>query len=103
MKNLAKKIGVGLAVLALPFAALAAGAKSKNVNLDVSGMTCSACETKVRDALAAIDGVEVKQVDYKAGKVHCMIDPEKVSTETVVSAVKSAGFDAKEHGGKTEG
>lgn len=103
MKNLAKTIGIGLAILALPFAAIAAGdAKTKNVTLEVTGMTCSDCEPKVRDALTALDGVEVKKVDHKTGIVQCTIDTEKVTIEAMEKAVEAAGFKAKKQSEKAD-
>ena len=95
MKTLAKIIGVGLMAFALPFAALAGSANAKNLNLDVTGMQTATSEAKVHDALAAIDGVEVKRVDARTGKVLISIDPEKVSPERVLSAISAAGFEAK--------
>lgn len=95
MKNLTKIIGVGLMALALPFAALAGNEKAKSLNLDVAGMTSATAETQVKAALTAIQGVEVKQVNAKSGTVHIMIDSEKVSPDAVVSALKSAGFEAR--------
>lgn len=95
MKSLAKLIGVGLVALALPFAASAGSAKAKNLNLEVTNLTTPAAETQVQNALNAIDGVEVKQVNAKAKSVHVMIDTEKTSAATVVSALKAAGFEAK--------
>ncbi|HEY5551621.1 MAG TPA: heavy metal-associated domain-containing protein [Opitutaceae bacterium] len=95
MKSLAKIIGVGLVALALPFAALAGSEKSKNLNLDVPNLTSANAEAQVQAALSGIEGVEIKQVNSKSGTVHVMIDTEKVSPETVVNALKSAGFEAK--------
>ena len=103
MKSLIKIVGVGLMALALPLAALAAGEKAKNLNLDVAGMTSANAEAQVQAALSGIAGVEVKQVNAKAGTVHVMIDTEKVSPEAVVSALKAAGFEAKVRAEKQQG
>lgn len=103
MKSLLKIVGVGLMALALPLAALAGSANAKNLNLDVAGMQTADCETKVKAALSKIEGVEVKQVDVKTGQVHVLIDPEKVTAETVINAIKAAGYTAKVHVEKTQG
>lgn len=80
--------------LALPLAALAAGEKSQNLNINVANLTSADSEAQIQNALSAIDGVEVKQVNSKAKSVHVKIDTEKVSTEQVLAALKSAGFEA---------
>jgi cation transport ATPase len=103
MKRLIKLAGVGLVALALPIAALAGAEKAKSINLDVAGLTSAAAETQVKAALSGIQGVEVKQVNSKAGTVHIMIDTEKASPEAVVSALKSAGFEAKVRTEKQQG
>lgn len=103
MKSLLKIVGVGLMALALPFAALAGSEKAKSLNLDVAGLTSATAETQVKTALSGIQGVEVMQVNSKAGTVHVMIDTEKVSPEAVVSALKSAGFEAKVRTEKQQG
>jgi copper chaperone CopZ len=103
MKSLTKIIGVGLVALALPLAALAGSENAKNLNLDVAGMTSANAEAQVQAALGGIDGVEVKQVNSQAGTVHVMIDTEKVSPETVVNALKAAGFEAKVRAEKQQG
>lgn len=103
MKSLLKIVGVGLMALALPLAALAGSEKAKSLNLDVAGLTSATAETQVKTALSGIQGVEVMQVNSKAGTVHVMIDTEKVSPEAVVSALKSAGFEAKVRTEKQQG
>jgi hypothetical protein len=63
MNRLVKLIGVGLVALALPIAALAAGEKSQNLNINVADLTSADSEAQIQSALSAIDGVEVKQVN----------------------------------------
>ena len=95
MKNLTRIVGVGLMAFALPFAAVAGGAKPENLDLSVIGMSSETAQTRVHAALTAIDGVKVKMIDGKSEVVHVTIDPKKVSPKTVVKALEAAGFEAK--------
>jgi copper chaperone CopZ len=90
-------------------------AQFASLDLSVKGMTCGGCENKVRAALTGIDGVvETKKVCSQSDRASLTYDPNVVSEEEIMSAlkektgyaiavVKSAGMteaDAKEASAK---
>jgi copper chaperone len=60
--------------------------------LAIEGMHCGACVMRVKNALAAVPGVEVK--DVAVGSATVALD-ESVSAGTVISAVEATGFPAR--------
>lgn len=67
----------------------------ESVNLNVTGMTCSACSDKLTKELAATEGVTVKKVCHKSGNVCVVVDGEKANEEKVKATVAKAGFQVK--------
>jgi len=59
--------------------------------LTVEGMSCEHCEQTVEEALEAIEGVTAATADHEAASA--TIDGS-AETETLVSAVEDAGYDA---------
>src|SRR5437867_423400 len=70
--------------------ALAARAGEHIVTLEVGGMTCSGCATKVKDELAAVDGVSAVEVRLKQDKAFVVCRPSVAET-SLVAAVHRAG------------
>lgn len=65
----------------------------KEMKLEVTGMSCGHCVAAVRSALAGVDGVEVRSVEIGAGAVS--YDPERVSPDAIVEAVRDEGYEAR--------
>ena len=64
--------------------------------LDVAGMTCPDCASKVAAGMLFVNGVQRVEVDYDAGRACVVIDPlGKVSHEQLVAAVRQGGYEAK--------
>jgi copper chaperone CopZ len=61
--------------------------------LKVSGMTCGACVRHVTQALSRIDGLQVK--DVALGSARISFDANVVRDQTVIDAVRAAGYDAQ--------
>ncbi|PCR91848.1 CopZ family metallochaperone [Natrinema ejinorense] len=59
--------------------------------ITVEGMSCEHCEQTVGDALEDVAGVESVEVDREADRATVEGD---VETQTLVSAVDDAGYDA---------
>ena len=59
--------------------------------LKVSGMTCSHCQSSVKDALEAVPGVTGVEVDLASGVTR--IEGE-ANTQQLVAAVEAAGYQA---------
>jgi copper chaperone len=68
--------------------------KTKDVTLNVKGMTCGGCESKVNKALSACNGVSDVKVDHKEGKAELHLEDGKASIDDLIKALKHAGFKA---------
>jgi copper ion binding protein len=71
---------------------LAAEAPKSELTYKVSGMSCGACEGKVKNALTGIDGVTVTSVSAKDGAAAVEFDAAKVKPAQVQAAITDAGF-----------
>ncbi len=75
-----------------------AEAKTAGLNevvLDVSGMTCAACDITVSRALTNLDGVEEAKVTFEPPQAVVKFDPEKVSVTDMEMATTNVGYPAK--------
>lgn len=70
--------------------------KCQLMAMSIKGMTCSGCESTVRTALMAVEGVnKVIAVCYQAGfAVVCTTDPN-FKSETLTKAVSAKGYESQ--------
>ena len=66
----------------------------KTLKLEVAGMSCGHCVQSVREALDAVPGVKVEQV--QVGSATVSFDESKASVGDLVDAVYNAGYEANE-------
>lgn len=66
---------------------------SEAIRLSVSGMSCAGCVASVENAIKAVDGVSLASVNF--GEHTAMIEGD-VNTESLVDAIRAAGYDAAE-------
>ena len=59
--------------------------------LSIHGMGCQHCVTAVDDALQALDGVTVENVEI--GSATVSYDADAVSRQAVVDAINEAGYE----------
>ncbi len=69
---------------------------TEEVVLNVKGMTCGGCESKVKGALTACAGVKDAQVSHKDGKAVVEVEKGKENKEKLIEAVEKVGFTASE-------
>ncbi|MEW5956688.1 MAG: cation transporter [Chloroflexota bacterium] len=62
------------------------------MELPIAGLTCSTCVTTVERSLKEVPGVEQAHVNFSLGKAHVTYDPERVTADSLVGAVKKAGY-----------
>lgn len=67
---------------------------------DVTGMTCSACSTRVEKAVAALEGVGEVTVNLLTNSMQLAYDEEKVDENRIIRAVEEAGYGASMKGAK---
>jgi len=67
---------------------------TRTITLNVDGMHCGACVSRVERALAAVEGVEGVRVSLEEGTAEIRAD-ETTDHERLVSAVAEAGYAVK--------
>ena len=63
------------------------------VDLGVTGMTCTSCSGRVERKLNKIDGVDAT-VSFATESASVSYDPDKVDPDQLIATVKDAGYDA---------
>jgi copper chaperone len=59
--------------------------------IEIGGMTCGHCMSRVRDALTAIPGVTVDRM--KVGQATVSFDESATDAATIEKAIEDAGYD----------
>jgi copper chaperone len=67
---------------------------TKVATIQVEGMTCGGCAIGVRTALKRLDGVAGAEVSYEDQRAVVTFDPEKVSTDRMLEAIREFGYTA---------
>ncbi|MFL5611233.1 MAG: cation transporter, partial [Gemmatimonadaceae bacterium] len=67
----------------------------ESVALEVTGMTCAACQARVQRALAAEPGVIDASVNLVTWNAAIRYDPAAVSPERLVQTVRATGYGAE--------
>lgn len=65
----------------------------KETTLQISGMTCAACATKIEKGLKRMEGVEEANVNLAIEKTKITYDPEKVDVSLFKEKIHSLGYD----------
>jgi len=60
--------------------------------LQVSGMSCSGCESRIGHALARVDGVRRSHAEHQTGQVRVAFDPATVSAQTLRARIEALGY-----------
>ena len=68
------------------------------MQFNIRGMNCSACAASIERTVRKLDGADQVYVNFAASLLSLEADPEKLSEEQIVQAVKSAGFEAEKAG-----
>ena len=66
---------------------------TKKVNIDVIGMTCAACSTRVEKALNKQDGVNTAEVNLIAQKATVEFDTEKIKVDGLIKTIEKTGYE----------
>ncbi|MFA6467833.1 MAG: heavy-metal-associated domain-containing protein [Bacteroidota bacterium] len=62
----------------------------KELQLNISGMSCKHCAMSVKNELGKIDGVSINSVEIGSAKI--IVDELKVNEQQLYDAVKEAGY-----------
>ena len=60
----------------------------------VTGMTCSACSSRVEKTVGKLEGAEEVSVNLLTGTMQVTYDENKLDSSGIVSAVEKAGYGA---------
>ena len=66
----------------------------KEVKLNIEGMHCTGCSTRLERVLNNVDGVEDAKVSLEEKKADIKYDETQVSEKELIEAVEDAGFKA---------
>ncbi len=66
---------------------------TKKISVDVLGMTCAACSTRVEKALNKQEGVKTATVNLLANKASIEFDESKVKKEDLIKLIEKTGYD----------
>ncbi|MFN2251701.1 MAG: heavy-metal-associated domain-containing protein [Anaerolineae bacterium] len=61
----------------------------------IDGMHCTSCGITIDWELEDLDGVGEARTSYADGVTRVLFDPQLVSRDEIVAAIKRAGFDAR--------
>lgn len=78
------------------------GVQEEKVQLDIIGMTCAACATRVEKGLKKIEGITSAAVNLATEKANIEYIPGNTNIEQIIAAVKKVGYDAKVVGDRDE-
>ncbi|WP_299436908.1 cation-translocating P-type ATPase [uncultured Rhodospira sp.] len=69
----------------------------RTINLDITGMTCAACSSRVEKVLSKREGVARAQVNLATERARVDVVNGGASLDELIAAVRKAGYDAREH------
>lgn len=65
----------------------------KETNLQISGMTCAACATRIEKGLNRLEGVEIATVNLALEKSSIKYDSEKINMTDIQKKIQDLGYD----------
>ena len=64
----------------------------KEIKLNIEGMHCTGCSTRLEKVLNNVDGVESAKVSLEEKKADIKYDESQVNEKQLIEAVEDAGF-----------
>lgn len=71
------------------------GVITETTELDVLGMTCAACSTRVEKILNRTDGVSQANVNLTTEQANIAYNPEVTTPEALIACIQNIGYDAQ--------
>ncbi len=65
----------------------------KQLELKVSGMTCTGCEQRIAKALSRLQGVVRSTANHQTGQVRVVFDTARTSEKAILSAIEQTGYE----------
>ncbi|AXF56820.1 heavy metal translocating P-type ATPase [Salicibibacter kimchii] len=66
--------------------------EQKEASLQIAGMTCAACATKIEKGLAKIDGVSEANVNFAMEKTNVVYDPDQTDLQDFEEKIDKLGY-----------
>jgi Cu+-exporting ATPase len=63
--------------------------------LNVEGMMCTHCQSRVHDAIVSVSGVKQAQVDYQTGQASITME-EDTRVQEIIDSIQKAGYLVKQ-------
>lgn len=63
------------------------------LTLNVKGMSCNHCESRVKSSLSSLSGVEDVQVDIKSGIVSLEFNPDMINPKIIEDEIEDQGYE----------
>ena len=82
--------------------ALGYGVVKQKAELDITGMTCAACATRIEKGLNRMDGVAVANVNLALEKATIEFNPSEITIADVIAKVEKLGYGAHQQQDKKE-
>ena len=79
----------------LGFSAQAEKPELKTLKLDISGMSCAACSTRIEKKLQSRDGIVNANVNLSTNKALLDYDPTRTSSRDITAAIEALGYSAQ--------
>lgn len=72
------------------------GVRNEKLDLDVFGMTCAACSTRIEKVLNKMDGMVAANVNLATESAAVEFNSAILSTDKIIAKIQDLGYDAKE-------
>ena len=72
------------------------GVRMEKVDLDLYGMTCAACSTRIEKVLNKMDGVKIATVNLALESAAIEYNPKEITIEQMIAKISNLGYEAKE-------
>jgi Cu+-exporting ATPase len=70
--------------------------QKENVTLQVTGMTCAACSTRIEKVLSKMEGVDQAGVNLASEKASVKFDSSKINTDAIIEKIQKIGYGVRE-------
>jgi copper chaperone CopZ len=67
-----------------------------SASLVTTGMHCGSCAMLIDMTVGELDGVESVKTAYADGKTQLTYDPDVVTMDAILDAIRGAGYDAEQ-------
>lgn len=64
----------------------------EKIELNIEGMHCNGCSTRLQKVLSNLDGVNVIDISFETGKANLEVDFSKLKMKDINEAIEDAGF-----------